>query len=983
MMVKEQIIKYDNDLENMRKDLERSELQRHEIDREIKKIKKRSLGNAQGGWGTFSIVFEDNIKKHHPISLLHSGTQTSGSGMPMKKESRDYDSLSQKSDDIGGASRMGEEGKKTTPEQLSHFIEVGFGLQQSSFKHLDTYKETTFESKITKHLFELQDDLTNFKAVRLQNTLKSQLYENFALFNEINPIYISFNLGRNVSPFWDENTLSQEHFKLIKREAVYLAGEHYLTVNFLRCDDPYLVIRIIAFDNDSCTSYNFDLNYDDLMLFVDGNMRLLDPDNQHDLCQMLMNNMTRFNSRENLHDHDGGDDSGGDGDHTRSDNGDDTMEGGEAKYNRMITTGMRTMNQREPRPEITLAIEHKIYFNEIYRNEYERNKLIIAKNDKRKKGLLHDRSMNTDFDKSIVYEAFDILYTDLLPLSTHQANSVVSQISLGLLAGRMSGHKILKIAMETQHNKEADAKTVFMQDLCLYESDCTKQRLTQQTASIIVKIPEEHQLDRVLAVVVSFERLCNSDNFLIRVVEVQRYDDETMTKFQWDPMNSPPSNGSLRYTEHTVYLVKKNNGQFVRLTQYEVLNTEFRALLFRHSYGYSQSVVEFGGRLHSDALRLREPVEQHVNRLKKGARTEGMNFILRDFGIVRVKTMNNLVTESPRNDPIKEMIGGSQSRIQHEVDSDEDINMEQAMENEDEELFSLSNHYCTFSYYDDFKCLSRGEIYLRVHLDSPYYIDLTQKLSGIAAFMQVQPEEFGRLMAKSSPQEKAKILKQIFDQLIIVNSVNSETGQSRFRVVVDPKMSKMSDLIDRLKKERLRQMVDQRDMLENELDFRGLGITLNTLAECEKMTQVSIVNRKVFKITCYFVNNLKNLKVRVQKEKVFDWQLIYVEAESRFSTKSMVIAVTEDDIRQLLSALLERQVDNGKQVVKQESDILVARLSRSKKVIEFIMDALVIDEMHTGTLKLSITHLIARMQDRVLLSQNFKLTGGRYLPSPV
>lgn len=126
----------------------------------------------------------------------------------MKKESRDYDSLSQKSDDIGGASRLGEEGKKTSPEQLSHFIEVGFTMNQRNFKHLDTYKENTFDSKITKHLFELQDPLSNDRAIQLQNKLKSQLYENYALFNEINPIYISFNLGRNVSPFWDENSLS-------------------------------------------------------------------------------------------------------------------------------------------------------------------------------------------------------------------------------------------------------------------------------------------------------------------------------------------------------------------------------------------------------------------------------------------------------------------------------------------------------------------------------------------------------------------------------------------------------------------------------------------------------------------------------------------------------------------------------------------------------------------------------------------------------
>lgn len=97
--------------------------------------------------------------------------------------------------------------------------------------------------------------------------------------------------------------------------------------------------------------------------------------------------------------------------------------------------------------------------------------------------------------------------------------------------------------------------------------------------------------------------------------------------------------------------------------QHEILNTEIRALLFRHSYGYNQALVEFGGKLHSDTVRLRNPVEQHVNRLKKGVRTEGMNFMLREFGIVRVKTMNNMITNSPKNEAIKEMIGGAHSRI--------------------------------------------------------------------------------------------------------------------------------------------------------------------------------------------------------------------------------------------------------------------------------------------------------------------------------
>lgn len=109
-----------------------------------------------------------------------------------------------------------------------------------------------------------------------------------------------------------------------------------------------------------------------------------------------------------------------------------------------------------------------------------------------------------------------------------------------------------------------------------------------------------------------------------------------------------------------------------------------------------------------------------------------MNFLIRDFGIVRVKNMNNMITNSPKNEAIREMIGGAQSRIQHDVDSEEGEDNNVIEMEEDEELFSLSNHYCAYSFYDDFKCLSRGEIYIRIHLDAPYYIDLTQKLSGIA-----------------------------------------------------------------------------------------------------------------------------------------------------------------------------------------------------------------------------------------------------------
>ena len=86
-------------------------------------------------------------------------------------------------------------------------------------------------------------------------------------------------------------------------------------VNFLRFDEPVrcrpdcdpvqcrehteppLVIRVIAFDADSGSSYSFDLTYDDLNLFVEGNVKLLTVECQHDLCMMILHNIVRIKNR--------------------------------------------------------------------------------------------------------------------------------------------------------------------------------------------------------------------------------------------------------------------------------------------------------------------------------------------------------------------------------------------------------------------------------------------------------------------------------------------------------------------------------------------------------------------------------------------------------------------------------------------------------------------------------------------------------------
>ena len=71
--------------------------------------------------------------------------------------------------------------------------------------------------------------------------------------------------------------------------------------------------------------------------------------------------------------------------------------------------------------EDVLIVEHKIFFNEQYRAGYDKkNKTIRAKYDKKRQGLVKDVSLSTDFDKSVIYEAFNEVFADQVMIQSTQ-----------------------------------------------------------------------------------------------------------------------------------------------------------------------------------------------------------------------------------------------------------------------------------------------------------------------------------------------------------------------------------------------------------------------------------------------------------------------------------------------------------------------------------------------------------------------------------
>lgn len=210
-----------------------------EAQRDLKKLKKESTGYSQGGWGTFIVAFEieplleKTVGSDHMMSSssTRGGHLTGSNQKPTlkkpKKGIRDEPESARRSrrtsQELDGlmSAIPTETDEVVYPhpiEKVSHFVEVGFLIDRNNFRLLNTHAEQTFDSTLKKYLFELQDPLSNYQMTELHYNMKQQFNDNVGLFNEINPVYVSLNMGRPSTPCKDDYT-TQDKFKLVKREA--------------------------------------------------------------------------------------------------------------------------------------------------------------------------------------------------------------------------------------------------------------------------------------------------------------------------------------------------------------------------------------------------------------------------------------------------------------------------------------------------------------------------------------------------------------------------------------------------------------------------------------------------------------------------------------------------------------------------------------------------------------------------------------------
>ena len=183
-----------------------------------------------------------------------------------------------------------------------------------------------------------------------------------------------------------------------------------------------------------------------------------------------------------------------------------------------------------------------------------------------------------------------------------------------------------------------------------------------------------------------------------------------------------------------------------------------------------------------------------------------MNFIFRDFGIIRVKTLTMFGGSKSvpmHTNAIKEIVQRDSSDEENEEDQELDEIQRQMEEmGDDQELYQVENHYALFAFYDDYKCLSRGEIFVELKIDGEFKY-LMEKVSGVAELLRVESDQ----MKDKITAEKERLCKQIFDNLVVVKTVSQDPSDEhkhivKYRLLVDAKQAPMSEVIDQLKQQK-------------------------------------------------------------------------------------------------------------------------------------------------------------------------------------
>jgi hypothetical protein len=156
------------------------------------------------------------------------------------------------------------------------------------------------------------------------------------------------------------------------------------------------------------------------------------------------------------------------------------------------------------------------------------------------------------------------------------------------------------------------------------------------------------------------------------------------------------------------------------------------------------------------------------------------------------------------------------------------------------------------------------------------------------------------------------------------------------------------------------------DKIQMEIkDVSTLNISLITLADCPKSSQMTLINQKLFKVTAHFVSNHRGFEPKMPSNtRIFEWHFVYVEVSHRANDQQITFGVTEKDIVSILQKLRQKMRVDGQDLKR---ELIYKKMSRDA-ILNLILDCFIMDP-ETFEVSLSMLYLHLRFTDRSTLEE--------------
>ena len=153
--------------------------------------------------------------------------------------------------------------------------------------------------------------------------------------------------------------------------------------------------------------------------------------------------------------------------------------------------------------------------------------------------------------------------------------------------------------------------------------------------------------------------------------------------------------------------------------------------------------------------------------------------------------------------------------------------------------------------------------------------------------------------------QKTEICEKIIDRLVVSHDA------MQVAINIDKDIEPMSEVINEAKTKKFRQILRQLDgrdddnKIEMEIkDVSSLSISLLTLSDCPKTSQMTLINQKLYKVTAHFVSNHRSFEPKMPADhRIFEWHFVYIEVAHRANDQQITFGVTEKDIVSILKKL--------------------------------------------------------------------------------